>query len=119
MAKEIEFTCVHYLISDWDGTLVDSMPAYTQSFIATLHAHFRADEKAAKDFYWETTGMALSLQFKIAAKKFGNATLGNTITLEEEFWKNLTGEMPAVLPRAKEFLADVKKMDLHIVIWSG
>ncbi|MFZ5932716.1 MAG: hypothetical protein ACOYT7_01405 [Patescibacteria group bacterium] len=39
-SSEIDFAKVEYLISDWDGTLTDSMPAYTKSFSTTLAEAF-------------------------------------------------------------------------------
>ena len=117
--KELDLGKIEYLISDWDGTLVDSMPAYTESFSKTLEEALGVRRESAKRYYLSTVGSPLSKQLKEGAKRFANIDVDDTTNLEKEFWRNLTGLIPEIIPRAKEFLTQVKRKGIKIVVWSG
>lgn len=118
-AKEQELSHIEYLISDWDGTLVDSMPAYTDSFAKTLHLKFGIDKDQLKTYYKRAAGRALSHQIKEVVQSFAHVEVEDTRQLEEEFWQNLVGMKPEILHGTKEFLSKLKQKGLRIIIWSG
>lgn len=117
--KELDLGKIEYLISDWDGTLADSMPAYTESFSKTLQEAFGIQSEGSKRYYLSTVGSSLSDQLREGAERLANVNVGDTTNLEKEFWRNLTGLIPEIIPGAKEFLAQVKRKGMKIVVWSG
>lgn len=117
--EELDFEKIDYLISDWDGTLTDSMPAYTESFSKTLNEVFGVARQDSRKYFLSTAGEPLSSQLREATLTFAQAIVENTTGLEEQFWRNLKGLKPDILPDAKKFLAQVKKRGRKIVIWSG
>ena len=116
--KELDFGKIEYLISDWDGTLADSMPAYTESFVKTLEETLNIQREDSQKYYLSSAGEPLSYQFREAARRFAKVITDSTY-LENKFWRKLEGFKPDVLPGAKEFLAQVKKRGVKIIIWSG
>lgn len=119
MVNKINFSKFSYLISDWDGTLTDSMPAYTESFSKTLNNTFGIQGETSKEYYLDSAGDSLSSQLREAARRFAGVKVEDTTQFEQEFWQNLSGLRPDVLPGAKEFLAQIKKKGVKIIIWSG
>lgn len=117
--KELDFGKIEYLISDWDGTLTDSMPAYTESFSKTLERVFGIQKEVSRQYYLDSAGDSLSSQLRETARRFAQVKIEDTTQLEQQFWQNLTGFKPHVLPKAKEFLAQVKIRGIKIIIWSG
>lgn len=117
--REIDLSNIKYLISDWDGTLIDSNEPNTQSFVSILHLKFGIDEKNLTKFYRGNFGSPLSYQIKEASKKFANIDIENTLPFEENFWNNLTDLKPKILPGAKEGLTILKQKGIKIIVWSG
>ena len=117
--KKISFGDIEYLILDWDGTLADSMDAYTQSFAKTLDKHFGLKKESTKSFYLNTAGAPLSDQFRRAIKKFTGVEIKQTEKLEDEFWHSLEGLKPKPITGAKDFLRATKAREIKIIIWSG
>lgn len=117
--KEIDLSNIRYLISDWDGTLVNSNAPYNQSFTSLLNSKFGIDKDLLAKFYKETMGSPLSRQIKEASKKFADFDVKDTLPLESEFWKNLIDLMPKILPGAKEGLISLRQKGIEIAVWSG
>lgn len=117
--EALDFEKMGYLISDWDGTLTDSMPAYTASFSKTLNEVFGIASQDSRKYFLSTAGEPLSGQLREAALTFAQVNVEDTTGLEEQFWRNVKGLKPDILPAAKEFLTQVKKRGAKIVIWSG
>lgn len=118
-SKEVDFSGVEYIVIDWDGTLVESMGAYTESYTKTLNSQFGIDPETLKEFYQETMGAPLSWQMKEGAARFAGVKIEDTKDLENLFWENLTGLAPEIVPRAKEFLNQLGKRGFKVIIWSG
>lgn len=118
-AENVDFSNISYLISDWDGTIIDSMPAKTESFIKVVNEKFHADPATLRQFYNSTAGMPLSFQIKECVRKFANIQIDNSLPLEEEFYRNLEGSRSIILEGAKDFLKKIKQKGLKVVIWSG
>lgn len=111
---------IKYIISDWDGTLVDSMQHYADSFADIMDKNFKVDTTAIKAYYLSTSGMALCDQFKEAAQKYANQSVENTQFLEEEFWNHqMESAPPPILNNVQKTLELLKEKGLIIVIWSG
>lgn len=118
--KERDLSNIRYIISDWDGTLVDSWPEATESFVHLMSEKFGIDPKASEEYYNETAGRALSGQIKDAAKKFKNIDVDNTLELESEFWDfKMTLTPPEVIKGAPEALKALKDKGFTIIVWSG
>ena len=115
----VDFSDIKYIVTDWDGTLVDSMGAYTKSYVKTLNSQFGIDPKTLEEFYWETAGSPLSWQFKEGAARFARVKIKDTKNLENLFWENLTGLTPEIVPGAKNFLSQLKEKGFKVIIWSG
>jgi phosphoglycolate phosphatase-like HAD superfamily hydrolase len=113
------FANIKFLLCDWDGTLVDSMPNYTQSFAKIMKDTFNIPETKSTSFYRKTAGQALSLQILECAKKFTNHTPENTLPLENQFMDKLQIIQPPLLEGAKDFLTKIKNKGIKITIWSG
>lgn len=118
-SPEVDFSGIEFIISDWDGTLADSMPAYTASYAKILFNDFGIDEDASKKFYVDKTGAPLSSQFREGVRQFAGKDIINTLPYEERFWENLKTIKPDLLPGAKEFIAKLRLLGFHVVVWSG
>lgn len=119
ISKDVDLLRVKYIISDWDGTLVNSMQAYATSFAETIGTKFNIDRESLKSYFQSTAGRPLSQQIKQVLERFANVEIEDTKELEEIFWQNLNGMKPEILPGAKKFLTALKQKRLRIIIWSG
>lgn len=115
----IDLSKIRLILSDWDGTLVDSIQAYSRSFSKTLGKNFQISSSKSKPYYLSTSGTPLTFQFKEAIKKFSGISVENTNELENQFWQNLVRIKPQIITGAKEFLEAVKSRGFTTVIWSG
>ncbi|MEK7112470.1 MAG: HAD hydrolase-like protein, partial [Patescibacteria group bacterium] len=117
--EKLDFEKMEYLISDWDGTLSDSMLTYTASFTKTLNEAFGIASQDSRKYFLSTAGEALSNQLRVAAKNFAGIEIQDSTQLENTFWRNLTGFKPDIIDGAKEFLTKLKKRGIKIIVWSG
>ena len=110
---------VKYIISDFDGTLVNSMPIYTQCFLKTLNGIVNNPEALTK-FYLRTAGQSLASQIKTAMKKFSNKTIEDTTPLEAKFFEHYQQYSSIeVIQGAKEALEKIAANGIKIAVWSG
>lgn len=118
-SKKVDLANIRYIISDWDGTLVDSMPAYVQCFIKALEG-FNIDPGQLEEYYMSTAGTVLSRQIKEAAKRFAGRDIDDTKALEGKFFEHYMqmGEIE-VVDGARETLRYLKENGLKVVVWSG
>lgn len=115
-----DLSSIRYIISDWDGTLVDSWQDYLTAFSRLMKEKFHVDLKKSREYYNSTAGRALTNQITEAAKRFANQTIENTVELENLFWdyqKDLFP--PSVIDGALETLQEMKNRGYTIVVWSG
>jgi phosphoglycolate phosphatase-like HAD superfamily hydrolase len=119
ITKEVDLSNVEYILSDWDGTLVDSMEAYTDSFARTLDNAFQIDQAVSARFFKEEAGKPLSWQMKEAVRRFAHKNIDESTPYEEIFWVNLIGIKPEILPGAKNFLESLQTKGKRTIIWSG
>lgn len=118
--KEPDLSNVRYIISDWDGTLVDSMPTYTAAYSRLMKEKFDIDEAESGKYYLSTAGTVLTNQIKDGAKNFAGQQVEDTLELEDLFWNYQIGSAPPqVIEGARETLTELKKRGYTIVIWSG
>lgn len=118
MVNKINFSKFSYLISDWDGTLADSVKPYTESYVKTTTSEFGTPENKAREIFANTAGAPLTMQIKWAAEAVG-IKLEDTLPYENKFWENLDGLKPDIIPGVKKFLALLKRRGLKIAVWSG
>lgn len=118
-SPEVDLSNIEYVISDWDGTLVNSMEAYINSFARTLHEVFQVDQSDAARFFEDEAGKPLSWEIKEAVRRFAHKNIDNSKPYEEMFWTNLAGIKPEVMPGAKEFMENLKNQRKKMVVWSG
>jgi len=115
-----DFSKINYIIFDWDGTLIDSMDFYAEAFAKVVLDEFGADIKKAKDFYISLAGTTLSSEMRIAAKKFGQREIKDTLYLENKFWQILKESLSTkLISQAKETLEELKFKGKKLIIWSG
>lgn len=117
--KEIDLSSVQYLVSDWDGTLVDSNKPYTQAFVSVMHSKFGIEEDLLAKFYKGSLGSPLSYQIKEVAKMLANINIEDTLPLEDNFWSNLTNLKPRILSGSKDGLSQLRQKGIKIAVWSG
>lgn len=110
---------IKFLISDWDGTLVDSMSSLTKSFAKTMSDYFHIPESSLITYSLSTAGQALSHQIKEAAQKFAHKEVENTLEIEDKFWENMREIKPKILKGANNFLKEIKNKGIKIIVWSG
>lgn len=110
---------IHYIISDWDGTLVDSMDGYVEAFGQVMNQSFGIDLESAKKYYASVySGGVLSQQIKDTVKKFTGESIVATIDLERKFFDYQKDfPPPAVINGARKTLQTLK--GYKITIWSG
>src|SRR3990167_5945021 len=118
--KEIDLSRVKYVIFDWDGTIVDSMPEYTKAFSSLLKDEFNISERFSADFFTgEAGGKALSFQLKEAISRFAHVDIQDSEDFETKFWESLKDQSPNLMPGVKEFLQELRRRGFFIVSWSG
>lgn len=118
--KEIDLSNVRYIISDWDGTLVDSMPTYAAAYSRLMREKFGIDEAESGKYYLSTAGTVLTNQIKDGAKNFAGQQVEDTLELENLFWSYQIGSStPQVIAGAQETLRELKERGYTIVVWSG
>ncbi|MBI3283189.1 HAD family hydrolase [Candidatus Curtissbacteria bacterium] len=117
--KEKDLSGIKFVISDWDGTLVDSMPANTECFLEVM-AEIGGDPGELRNYYLSSAGSALTKQIKEAAKKFANKNIEDTRELEAKFFDYYLqmGEI-RVLEGAFEALKFLKENGFKVVVWSS
>jgi phosphoglycolate phosphatase len=86
-----------FLIFDLDGTLVDSMAAYTEAFVDALVARHPLDRDYCRDAYLSMAGMAPGAQFREVLRRSGIADDGVEAMLEA-FWLRCRAEKPVLFP---------------------
>lgn len=118
-SKEKDLTKVSFVICDWDGTLVDSMPAYVRCFVKALE-EFGIDPDILKNYYMSTSGTPLHNQIRDVVKKFAGKDLTDSNELEKQFFDHYLqmGDIQT-LDGAKDTLVCLKKNGYKIVVWSG
>lgn len=120
MPKEPDLSNIRYIISDWDGTLVDSIPTYTAAYSRLMREKFGIDEAESGEYYLSTAGTALTNQIKEGAKNFSGQQVKDTLELENLFWSYQIGSgPPQVIEGAQETLRELKERGFTIVVWSG
>lgn len=118
--KEINLSKVKYIISDWDGTLVNSLRNYANAFAKVITANFGGDPEEIKKDYISTAGTALTDQIQQAAQKFTGQQIIDTAKLEQQFWSSqIDLSAPTIIEGARETLIRLKNTGLTIVVWSG
>jgi beta-phosphoglucomutase-like phosphatase (HAD superfamily) len=115
----VDFSNISYLISDWDGMIVNSMPAKTEAFTKVISEKFPIDPAMLRKFYNDTAGMPLSSQIKESVRRFANVEIEDPISFEEKFYKNLENIKFEIFPGAKDFLISVKQKGITLIIWSA
>jgi len=115
-----DYSKINYIIFDWDGTIVDSMSVYTKAFSTVLSRKFGISENASSQYYKNSAGKTLSVEFVQAISRFADKRIRKTEQLEKEFWKILEGDLNAnLIEGAKETLQGLKVKNRKISIWSG
>jgi len=118
--KETDLSNVSYIISDWDGTLVDSFPDYTAAFARLMQEKFGVDPKQSKPYYISTAGEALTNQIRIAAQRFTGQDVDDTVDLEQLFWDfQKDSDPPPVIDGANQTLETLVSNGFKIAVWSG
>ena len=118
--KELDLSSIKYVISDWDGTLVDSMPTYTAAYSKLMKERFEVDEVESRQYYLSTAGTVLTNQIKEGARNFAHQQIEDTLELENQFWSFQIGSKPPeVIEGAEDVLQNLRQLGLTIVVWSG
>ncbi|MBU0649222.1 HAD hydrolase-like protein [Patescibacteria group bacterium] len=108
-----------YGIFDQDGTLVDSMPAYAQTFAQILD-QFGIDDDASRDFYRSTCGTPLPTQFKKLLENNGFRLSGAEIQqLYERFFKTVEKAPPSAFQGVKQMLHELRGRDMSLFVTTG
>ena len=118
-SKEVDLSAVKYVISDWDGTLVDSLSAYLECFLKVME-DVGGDSGKLRNYYLSSQGRALSQQIKDAAKSFAGKDIEDTKDYEAKFFDFYVqmGEIE-VLGGASDTLKYLKEKGFNVVVWSG
>jgi phosphoglycolate phosphatase-like HAD superfamily hydrolase len=117
--KKIDFSNKKYLISDWDGTLVESVENILEAFSTVMLEKFRVKKEDSINLVVKTNGRSLSSQFKAAAEILAGVTIEDSRPYEDAFWEVMGDSIPRQIEGSKEFLEEIKKIGIHVVIWSG
>jgi len=117
--KTIDFSKKEYLISDWDGTLVESFANILESFATVMKQQFKVRREDSIEFMTKTNGRPLSSQFVGATKQFAEIEIKDSTPYENAFWKLMEDKVPKPIDGAREFLEKTKNLGIHIAIWLG
>ena len=97
---------IKYILFDFDGTLIDSMPFLEKNAVTLLTRHFSYSEQEAQTKYRETTGLPFIQQMEIIAPSHTqNSTIVDEfekIKLELIYEQHPFNDSLAVLQRLKE-----------------
>lgn len=117
--KEIDLSGIRLVISDWDGTLVDSMLAYTQCFLKVME-ELGGEPDELRKYYLSSAGTALATQIRDAAKQFAGREIEDTRYLEAKFFDYYLemGDI-RVLEGVPETLRYLKENGFKIAVWSS
>jgi len=108
-----------YGIFDQDGTLVDSMPVYIQTF-AEILAEFGIDKDESEDFYRSTCGSPLPTQFKNMLENHNFQPSGSEIqVLYERFFKIVEETPPVAFLGVEEVLHELRSRGLTLFLTTG
>lgn len=98
------------IIFDVDGTLIDSMPAYTEIFSNVLYDKYGIDKTFSRKIYIETTGANLPEQFAMVLEEQRKDITGTiTDNLQKEFWKRYNNYIVELFPDTIETVSILKK----------
>jgi phosphoglycolate phosphatase-like HAD superfamily hydrolase len=109
---------VSFLISDFDGTLVDSAGHVVDSFVKTMDG-IVDDEAQLREYFSHVHGRPLSGQIKEAALKYAGREIEDTKELEAKFFDYFGETGVNVIPGALDTLREVNKMGIRTAVWSG
>lgn len=118
--EEKDLSNIRYIISDWDGTLIDSWSQYLDAFAILMQERFGIDPDTSKEYYDSTAGESLAYQIQDAARKFAGINIKETLPLENLFWDNQNKlPLPPVIDGALETLRELKGRGYTVIVWSG
>jgi len=97
-----------YIITDVDGTILDTMPLYTEIF-CELMAKKNISYKIAKDYFLATSGTSLDEQIEGIFKRYDiNINNFEISLLIQKFFDKTSENMPLLFSGVKDF---IKKMN--------
>ena len=112
---------IRYIMFDFDGTIVDSMPFLENNAILLLTSHYGLSEEEARKKYRETTGLPFLQQMEIIAPEKDNRQIIDEfekMKLERIYEQNLFLNSYKVLEdlKASEYLLGISSGTIEAII---
>lgn len=104
---------------DWDGTLVDTMPAHADLAAGCIEKHFGMVFQSAREQYMNTTGIPFDHQLRLI---FSQAEEDDILACAEEYHRekiNYVYENPKDFPETQEVIKKLQGMGVYQVISSS
>jgi len=118
--KEVDLGNVSYVIFDWDGVIVDSMPEYIKTFSFLLKGEFDIPEEVSEEFFTGVAGgKPLGYQIREAVRQFAGKQVDDTEVFEVMFWEMLKDQSPELMSGVREVLKELRRKGIFIASWSG
>jgi len=103
------------IVMDVDGTILDAMPSYNETFSSILLEHCKLPKDQAVTYYTRNAGMELFDQFKEILQKNGEPHDDNIIMdLIDKFWGAEEKSIPRVYDDVIPTFEMLKDYDIHI-----
>lgn len=107
-----------YGIFDVDGSLVDSMPVYAETFSGILFRMFEISVEESKKYYLISVGTPLDIQFKYILEKNGNST-EEIEQMVKEFFNTVNQTNYSWYHGAKELIVELCRRGFTLFVTTG
>lgn len=104
---------------DWDGTLVDTMPAHADLAAGCIEKHFGMVFQSAREQYMNTTGIPFDHQLKVI---FPQAEEDKILACAEEYHREkitYVYENPKDFPETQEVIKKLQEKGIYQIISSS
>ena len=107
-----------YGIFDLDGTIIDAMSTYTRVFSEILNRRFGIDTKNSSEYYLNSAGTLIEIQFQQALKN-NNISFINITELVDEFFETVDKERFLIFKKADDFIKHLYNKNVLLFVSTG
>ena len=110
---------LRFVVTDIDGTIVDSMPKYVSAFCALVEP-FGISQERAREMYFGSAGTPIDLQFKQVLQSSGVDLADDAVKeLVRLFFEKAREVRSPPFPGARDVLQEIKARGLLLCATSG
>ncbi len=105
-------------IFDFDGSIVNTIPAYTKVFSEILKLNYGISIKASKEYYLNSTGTPIDVQFRYMLEKHSKPT-GKISQLVDQFFNTVNNIDFILFDGAKDVIKEFFNKGFKLFITTG